>query len=406
MARGNVSNKRFESLKKNGISLRDDELLDTHLKPIKVGKKNSIIELSETELHIRGNLKVNEENVVTAGGDGIYSLNDLSDVTYSDGALTFDFSGDVALDAAGGNVYLKKDGTSIFNFDVTNTELIAYDPTNILSYFKLKVEGNGVTTISTNHFGGSSGKLHLKPNGGLWLTPDSGSVILDATDKLYFSGAGGASLGDTYILESSADVLDFYVGAINLLKLTEAGGGASDAVSILALTPFYFDGGGDTCIAETAADILSIKVGGDTLIQLSEKGDDGNEVSFGSSCVGFTQLAPTYDATTTIVDFRHSNKQSLIFVGGSITNLTSFFPLVSGNFVLLLKQDGTGSRTVTNWKVMEFDESAADGSAAVKWAGGSAPTLTTDANHVDIISFYWDADNEIAYGVATLDFQF
>ena len=325
----------YEPKKKNGLSLRDDELLDTHLKPIKVGKKNSIIELSETELHIRGNLKVNEENVVTAGGDGIYSLNDLSDVAYSDGgltitsldmiisgALTFDSSGDVALDAAGGNVYLKKDGTSIFNFDVTNTELIAYDPTNILSYFKLKVEGNGVTTISTNHFGGSSGKIHLKPNGGLWLTPDSGSVILDATDKLYFSGAGGSSLGNTYILESSADVLDFYVGAVNLLKLTEAGGGASDAVSILALTPFYFDGGGDTCIAETAADILSIKVGGDTLIQLSEKGDDGTEVSFGSSCVGFTQLEPTYDATTTIVDFRHSNKQSLIFVGGSITNLT------------------------------------------------------------------------------------
>jgi hypothetical protein len=42
----------------------------------------------------------------------------------------------------------------------------------------------------------------------------------------------------------------------------------------------------------------------------------------------------------------------------------------------------------------------------VIWAGGSNPTLTTDANHVDILSFYYDADNEIAYGVATLDFQF
>ena len=81
-------------------------------------------------------------------------------------------------------------------------------------------------------------------------------------------------------------------------------------------------------------------------------------------------------------------------------------PLVSGNFVLLVKQDGTGSRTITNYKVFEFDETSADGSYPVKWAGGSNPTLTTDANHVDILSFYWDADNEIAYGVATLDFQF
>ena len=65
-----------------------------------------------------------------------------------------------------------------------------------------------------------------------------------------------------------------------------------------------------------------------------------------------------------------------------------------------------GDHDVTNWKAWEFDESAADGSYPAKWAGGTQPTLTTDANHVDIISFYWDADNEIAYGVATLDFQF
>jgi hypothetical protein len=80
---------------------------------------------------------------------------------------------------------------------------------------------------------------------------------------------------------------------------------------------------------------------------------------------------------------------------------------MSGNFQLLIKQDLTGSRTITgSYKVFESDESAADGESAVKFAGGSAPTLTTDANHVDILSFYYDADNEIAYGVATLDFQF
>ena len=141
------------------------------------------------------------------------------------------------------------------------------------------------------------------------------------------------------------------------------------------------------------------------MMLMEEKGDDGNEVSFGESCVGFTQLEPTYNSGSTVVDFRHSNKQHLTFGAGNITHLQLFFPLVSGNFQLLIKQDGTGSRTITNYKVYEFDESAADGDAAAKFAGGSNPTLTTDANHVDILSFYWDADNEIAYGVATLDFQ-
>ena len=177
-------------------------------------------------------------------------------------------------------------------------------------------------------------------------------------------------------------------------------------LAIAATGKIYLDGGTHTSIYEASDDVLRIDVGGDTIIQLSEKGDDGNEVHFGSSCAGFTQLEPTYDATNTEVDFRHSNKQNLTFGGANITNLKITFPSVSGNFVLLIKQDGIGSRTITNYRVYEFDETTADGELAVKFAGGSNPTLTTDANHVDILSFYWDADNEIAYGVATLDFQF
>tara|TARA_R110000824_G_scaffold148815_2_gene318753 strand:+ start:736 stop:1599 length:864 start_codon:yes stop_codon:yes gene_type:complete len=178
-----------------------------------------------------------------------------------------------------------------------------------------------------------------------------------------------------------------------------------DDLAIAAGGKVMFDGGSDTYIYEASADILRIVVGGNIMMLMEEKGDDGNEVSFGESCVGFTQLEPTYNSGSTVVDFRHSNKQHLTFGAGNITHLQLFFPLVSGNFQLLIKQDGTGSRTITNYKVYEFDESAADGDAAAKFAGGSNPTLTTDANHVDILSFYWDADNEIAYGVATLDFQ-
>ena len=180
---------------------------------------------------------------------------------------------------------------------------------------------------------------------------------------------------------------------------------SSQKVIINATDGLYFDGGNDTYIYEQSADILRIVVGADILMNITETGDDGNNVYFPTSCVTFNQLEPTYNGTTTNVDFRHSNKQFVTFGSGNITNLSLYFPSNSGNFVLLLKQDGTGSRTVTNWKVFENDESAADGDAGVKFAGGSAPTLTTAANHVDIISFYWDGDNEIAYGVATLDFQ-
>ena len=54
MARGDISKKRFEPLKKNPISLREDELLDDFLKPLTIGGKNTNLELSNDTLRING----------------------------------------------------------------------------------------------------------------------------------------------------------------------------------------------------------------------------------------------------------------------------------------------------------------------------------------------------------------
>ena len=57
---------------------------------------------------------------------------------------------------------------------------------------------------------------------------------------------------------------------------------------------------------------------------------------------------------------------------------------VSGkSFIMFLKQDATGSRTVT-W-------------TTVKWASGTAPTITSTASRQDIYSFFSDGTNW--YGV-------
>ena len=54
------------------------------------------------------------------------------------------------------------------------------------------------------------------------------------------------------------------------------------------------------------------------------------------------------------------------------------------SFIMFLKQDATGSRTVT-W-------------STVKWAGGTAPTITSTASRMDILSFFADGTNW--YGVS------
>jgi hypothetical protein len=53
------------------------------------------------------------------------------------------------------------------------------------------------------------------------------------------------------------------------------------------------------------------------------------------------------------------------------------------SFIIMLKQDATGSRTVA-W-------------STVVWAGATAPTVTTTASKQDIYSFFSDGTNW--YGV-------
>ena len=162
----------------------------------------------------------------------------------------------------------------------------------------------------------------------------------------------------------------------------------------------YFNDEGGEYISGTGSDI-TITSGGNLNI------DASGQVEFDGCGVGFDLETPSYNASDTDVDFTNGNKQFVTFDGGNITDLNLIFPKVSGNFLLMLKQDGTGERTVTNYKVWDRVNSAeASGSATVKFPGGNNPNLTDDANHVDIISFFYDGDNEIAYGVASLDFQF
>lgn len=76
---------------------------------------------------------------------------------------------------------------------------------------------------------------------------------------------------------------------------------------------------------------------------------------------------PSIDlADGNVVDMTLDNNPTLTFTGSAAS--------VACGFTLILRQDGTGSRTVT-WP------------ASVDWAAGTAPTLTTTASAVDVLSF-------------------
>jgi hypothetical protein len=89
--------------------------------------------------------------------------------------------------------------------------------------------------------------------------------------------------------------------------------------------------------------------------------------------------------TTTTLDCSTGTTFTVTFGAGNVTGFlfTNLPAAGSTTITLILKQDGTGSRTVT-WSGTQVNGSATN--ATPKWAGGTAPTLTTTANAVDIVT--------------------
>jgi len=94
---------------------------------------------------------------------------------------------------------------------------------------------------------------------------------------------------------------------------------------------------------------------------------------------GYTEEVATANTSTAYtIDLAGGSVQVLTLTG----NCTFTFPTATAGkgLTILLKQDGTGSRTVT-WP------------ASVKWPAGTAPTVTATASKLDRYTFVADGSN-------------
>lgn len=110
----------------------------------------------------------------------------------------------------------------------------------------------------------------------------------------------------------------------------------------------------------------------------------GTDISFADNVVlrpeikDYAETVYTGGSTSTAVtlDETNGNVQTFTMTGNCTFTMPSGSGLQAGTSItLILTQDGTGSRT--------------GAFTSVKWAGGSAPTLTTTATSgIDILTFY------------------
>lgn len=244
----------------------------------------------------------------------------------------------------------------------------------------LSVEGNtiyaaGGTDVAVADGGtgastAAAARVNLLPtmtgNGGKFLRANVGE-----TDYELATIAGG---GDLLSTNNLSDVASATTAATNL------GLGTGNSPQFTAINLGHAT---DTTIARAAAGILSVE--GVNLVDVSATQTLTNKTLTAPTIAASTltgshqvtgrsycDLDGLTDGATITIDWSTGNTFT-VTLGGNRT--IAFSNDVDGQLIKLrLKQDATGSRTIT-WP------------SGISWSGGSAPTLTTTANKADWVGF-------------------
>lgn len=91
-------------------------------------------------------------------------------------------------------------------------------------------------------------------------------------------------------------------------------------------------------------------------------------------------------STNLAIDLANGTQQIITLTGNWVPNTGWPTPTAGQGFRLIIKQDGTGSRTIT-WP------------SSVKWPSSTAPTITATASKADILDFESDGTNWYGYVV-------
>jgi hypothetical protein len=161
-------------------------------------------------------------------------------------------------------------------------------------------------------------------------------------------------------INSDLDAIDALFNAGPVLKVDKGGTGAATLTGVVI--------GNGTSAFTTVTAPTGALVGTTDTQTLTNK-----TVEAGTFTNGYTEeVATANTGTAYTIDLAGGSVQILTLTG----NCTFTFPTATAgkSFILLLKQDGTGGRTVT-WP------------ASVEWPGGTAPTITSTASKMDKLVF-------------------
>ena len=208
-------------------------------------------------------------------------------------------------------------------------------------------------------------------------TPTAGAVAVGDGTTLAFTAAGTAG----YVLTSNGAGVptwsDNGAGTVTSASVVSANGFAgtvatsttTPAITLTTSITGLLKGNGTAMSAAVAGTDYVTPTGTETLT---------NKTLTNPTVTNYTETPFSANSSTAITLALTNGTVQIITLTGNAT-ITMPTAVSGKSFIMYLKQDATGSRTVT-W-------------STVKWAGGTAPTITSTASRQDILSFFSDGTN-------------
>lgn len=221
---------------------------------------------------------------------------------------------------------------------------------------------------------------------------------LDTIDGLFDAGPllkvtkGGTGVSTSTgsgsnVLSTSPTLVTPILGTPTSATLTNATG-LPLTTGVTGTLPVANGGTGITSLGTGIATWLGTPSSANLISAITDETGSGSLV-FGTSptitnptVTNYVETPYTANSSTAITLALTNGTVQIITLTGNAT-ITMPTATSGKSFILMLKQDATGSRTVT-W-------------TTVKWPGGTAPTITATASKQDIYSFFADGTNW--YGV-------
>lgn len=314
-------------------------------------------------------------NAATAGDPTISATGDDANIGLS---LQGKGTGDITL----GNYVFDGDGAATASED---NYVMTYDDASGTVRLEAAAGGSpeGTAVLSTGEVGGTK---FLREDGDgtcSWQAVPSGDIVNDTTPQL----GGSLDVNGQKIVSVSNGNIDIEPNGTGNVLLGNFTFDADQTVGAgqdnYVLT---YDNAAGTIGLEAAAGGGSGDFLADGSVPMTGELDLGAN-SIGGTLQSITPLGNLPNPTT--IDWGAGNAAAMTFDPANETFIFTA-PTKPGWLLLKLTQDATGGRTVT-WP------------GTVKWPGGTAPTLSTGANAVDIIRFYFDGTNY--YGTYDLNFS-